>query len=141
MSSTGLALPSLEPPHLNGARKAYSPTRVPQRRAPKREDLQVLFPEPGRLEFRSESRFRNWNNPRCHQFIELSLGIHEVREVEIDTFHQTATVVYRPGEDSTQVIRKMARISHPISESELEMPSIGTSPWITSTPPPTAYCS
>ena len=117
MPSTGLALVTLDPPHQNGVRKELPKATVASRRPatkrarpPKRDDLQVLFPGPGRLEFRSESRFSTWNNDRCRKFIELSLGIHEVREVEIDTFHCMAAVVYRHGGESSLVVRKMARV-------------------------------
>ena len=117
MSSTGLALSSIEPLHRNGARTASSKPRGTSRRSAtkrtwpqNREDLEVLFPEPGRLEFRSESRFSTWNNDRCRRFIELSLGIREVREVEIDTFNQTASVVYRYNGSSAEAVRRMARI-------------------------------
>ncbi|MCE0496696.1 MAG: heavy metal translocating P-type ATPase [Methylacidiphilales bacterium] len=117
MSSPETALATLEPPRQNGSYNGSSKARlkvlrpVAKRKRPRlRDDLQVLFPGPGRLEFRSESRFSTWNNNRCRQFIELSLGIHEVREVEIDSFNRTAAVVYRHGGNSSQVVRKIARI-------------------------------
>jgi len=134
MSLPETALAPLELPHQNGVYPDLSKASLKglrpvtkRKRPPVRDDLQVLFPEPGRLEFRSESRFSTWNNARCRQFIELSLGVREVREVEIDTFNRTATVVYRHAGDLSPVVRKMARIyrgdlapdSHPTLSPEL----------------------
>lgn len=112
--STEMVLAEIEAPHQNGVSNGIS--AAPPRRATKkkstrlRDDLEVLFPEPGRLEFRSEKRFSTWNNNRCHRFIELSFGIREVREVEVDSFHRSATVLYRYAETPAQVLRKMAQI-------------------------------
>src|SRR5580658_8721406 len=117
MSSPETVLAPLEPTHRNGVAHVPPKARLKvlrpvagRKRLRAEEDLEVLFPEPGRLEFRSESRFSTWNNDRCRQFIELSLGIREVREVEIDTFNRTAAVVYRHTGDSSHVVRKMAQV-------------------------------
>lgn len=117
MSSTTMALARVEPVHLNGARNGSSKTRLKVLRSPGRkkrprgrEDLELLFPEPGRLQFRSNSRFSTWNNSRCHEFIELSFGIREVREIEIDTYNRTAEVLYRSSGIPSETVRKMARI-------------------------------
>ena len=120
MSSTATALVTLDrvPANGNGVHpRALKPRLkilrpIVAKRKPSRvyDDLEVLFPEPGRLEFRSASRFSNWNNDRCRRFVELSFGIREVREVEIDTHHRSATVLYRHAGNSPLVLRKMAQV-------------------------------
>ena len=117
MSSTKTALARVEPVHLNGARNGSAKARLKVVRSPGRpkrlrqqDDLELLFPEPGRLQFRSDSRFSTWNNPRCREFIELSFGIREVREIEIDTYNRTAEVLYRSSGIPSETVRKMARI-------------------------------
>ncbi len=75
-----------------------------------RDDLQVSFPEAGRLELRSKSRFNCWHDTRCREFFELSLGIREVREVEIDSVNHMAAVVYREAAGSSSVVRKIAQV-------------------------------
>ena len=103
--SSSAVVTEVLPPQQNGHRNG-SLTRAKKRRAPApakrarnghQPKLTVSFPEPGRLTFHSEDWFSCWSKPRCREFIGLSLGIHEVKEVEIDTFSRTATVAYRPG--------------------------------------------
>jgi Cu2+-exporting ATPase len=117
MPSTKVALVPLEPARQNGVHphpaklrlKVLRPSRS-RKRSRAKDDMEVLFPEPGRLQFRSDNRFSTWNNSHCREFIELSLGVREVREVEIDTFNRTAAVLYRYAGNPAPVIRKMAQV-------------------------------
>jgi Cu2+-exporting ATPase len=70
----------------------------------------ISFPEPGRVEFHCKNRFSQWDSARSREFIELSLGIREVREVEIDSVNHTAAVIYRQAPDAPPVVRKIAQV-------------------------------
>ena len=134
MASSDTALATVTPAQRNGKPKRHATPRLTilppvTRRKGRRlgEDLELVSSEPGRLEFRSEIRFSNWSNNHCREFIERSLGIREVREVEIDTFNRTASVCYRHGGEPAPVARKMAKVycgeiepdSHPVLSPEL----------------------
>ncbi len=90
-------------PNRNGRASRKGGVRPP-------EGARVVLPEAGRLEIESEACFSAWDHPRCREFIELSLGIREVREVEIDLFTKTAIVHYRGGTDPARVLRRIARV-------------------------------
>jgi len=71
-------------------------------------DLSVSFCEPNRIVFYSPAHFASWESCVTRNFAELSLGIREVREIEIDTFSKTATLsVSKTGK---KVLRKIADV-------------------------------
>jgi heavy metal translocating P-type ATPase len=71
-------------------------------------ELSVSLCEPNRIVFYSPAHFASWESAITRNFAELSLGIREVREIEIDTFSKTATVsVIKTGK---KVLRKIADV-------------------------------
>lgn len=71
-------------------------------------ELSVSLPEPNRIVFYSPSHFASWESAITRKFAELSLGIREVREIEIDTYSKTATLsVTNTGK---RVLRKIADV-------------------------------
>lgn len=73
-------------------------------------DFTIEVPEPNRIELHNEAIFSDWNQESCRQFIELSLGIKEVEEVEIDPFRSTAIVILKRVTEPTRLLRKVAAI-------------------------------
>ena len=71
-------------------------------------ELSVSLCEPNRIVFYSPAHFASWESAITRNFAELSLGIREVREIEVDTFSKTATVsVIKTGK---KVLRKIADV-------------------------------
>ena len=70
----------------------------------------VTFPEPGKIVFHDPSQFHQWSTSATREFVEQSLGIREVREVEIDTLTATATLTYHANGNTPQVMRKIAGV-------------------------------
>ncbi len=75
-----------------------------------RPDLSVSVIEPNRIVFHSQSRFGSWRSAVSRKFIEQSLGIREVREVEIDTLRRTATLWFEARGNTKLVLGKIARV-------------------------------
>ncbi len=71
-------------------------------------ELSVSFCEPNRIVFYSPAHFGSWESAVTRNFAELSLGIREIREIEIDTLSKTATLsVIKAGK---KVLRKIADV-------------------------------
>lgn len=93
----------LPPPMRNG--QPRQPRTVWQR-----PDLSVSIIQPNRVVFHSQSRFGSWRNAVSRKFLERSFGIPEVREVEIDTLSQTATLSFEACGNTKLVLGKIARV-------------------------------
>ena len=72
------------------------------------KELWVSFPEANRITFYSPTYFASWESGITRKFAELSLGMREVREVEIDTINKTATLSLI--ENRKKVLRKMVEV-------------------------------
>jgi heavy metal translocating P-type ATPase len=71
-------------------------------------ELSVSFPEANRIIFCGPTYFASWESDTTRKFAELSLGIREVRELEIDTINKTATLSL--AENGKKVLRKIVQI-------------------------------
>ncbi len=80
------------------------------KRGAKSPDVAVSFTEPGRIVFHSPARFSAWNTAHAREFVELSLGIKEVCEVEIDTVSGSAILGYEGNGNTPAVLRKIAKV-------------------------------
>ena len=72
------------------------------------DELSVSFPEPNRIIFYGPSYFASWESVISRRFAELSLGIREVRELEIDTINKTATLSL--VDNGKKVLRKIVEV-------------------------------
>jgi heavy metal translocating P-type ATPase len=72
------------------------------------DDLSVSFPEANRIIFYGPSYFASWESGISRRFAELSLGIREVRELEIDTINKTATLSL--VDNGKKVLRKIVEV-------------------------------
>jgi hypothetical protein len=72
------------------------------------DELSVSFPEPNRIMFYGPGYFGSWESGVSRRFAELSLGIREVRELEIDTINKTASLSL--VENGRKVLRKIVEI-------------------------------
>jgi heavy metal translocating P-type ATPase len=71
-------------------------------------ELSVSFSEPNRVIFYSPSHFASWESDLTREFAELSLGIREVRELEVDTVSKTATLSL--SDTGKKVLRKIVSV-------------------------------
>jgi len=71
-------------------------------------ELSVSFSEPNRIVFYSPAFFTSWESDLTRRFAELSLGIREVRELEIDTVSKTATLSL--ADTGRKVLRKIVGV-------------------------------
>jgi P-type E1-E2 ATPase len=72
------------------------------------DELSVSFPEPNRIIFYGPGYFTSWESGISRKFAELSLGIREVRELEIDTINKTVTLSL--VENGKKVLRKIVEV-------------------------------
>ena len=91
-------------------RRAAAPRKslVQSRRT--RETWSVTFPEPGRVRLQCPQAFASWHGADSRSFIEASLGVAEVREVEIDTQGRAATLSFETVGNAKAIIRKIAGV-------------------------------
>jgi heavy metal translocating P-type ATPase len=71
-------------------------------------ELSASFPEANRIIFYSPTYFASWESETTRRFAELSLGIREVRELEIDTINKTATLSL--AHNQRKVIKKIVEV-------------------------------
>ena len=71
-------------------------------------ELAISFPEANRITFYSPTYFSSWESGITRKFAELSLGIREVRELEIDTINNKATLSL--ADDGKKVLRKLIAV-------------------------------
>ncbi|HEY4814132.1 MAG TPA: hypothetical protein VIH58_05605, partial [Chthoniobacterales bacterium] len=71
-------------------------------------ELSASFPESNRIIFYGPTYFASWESDITRKFAELSLGIREVRELEIDTINKTATLSL--AENGKKVLRKIVQV-------------------------------
>jgi Cu2+-exporting ATPase len=74
------------------------------------QDLQVTFPEEGKIVFHSPSRFGTWAYDWIREFIELSFALPEVYQVEIDTLNRAALLHYRSKEEDSSLVVRLAAL-------------------------------
>ena len=68
----------------------------------------ISFPEANRITFYGPAYFSSWESGTTRKFAELSLGIREVRELEIDTINNRATLSL--ADDGKKVLRKLIAV-------------------------------
>ena len=71
-------------------------------------ELSVSFPEANRITFYSPAYFSSWESGITRKFAELSLGIREVTELEIDTINKRATLSL--ADNGKKVLRKLVAV-------------------------------
>jgi heavy metal translocating P-type ATPase len=71
-------------------------------------ELSASVPESNRIIFYGPTYFASWESDITRNFAELSLGIREVRELEIDTINKTATLSL--AENGKKVLRKIVQV-------------------------------
>ena len=84
--------------------------RRTEKSARPKDDLTVTFPQSGQIAFHSVKRFSGWSNNTAREFVEQSMGIKEVREVEIDSVAKCALVSYDGNGNSRAVLKKIAGV-------------------------------
>ncbi|MBV8967908.1 MAG: hypothetical protein JO331_02470, partial [Verrucomicrobia bacterium] len=75
-----------------------------------KSDVSVSIIESNRVVLHSENRFGSWRNFFSRKFLEQTLGVPEVREVEIDTLTRTATLSFAARGNTKRVLGKIARV-------------------------------
>jgi heavy metal translocating P-type ATPase len=81
-----------------------------QRKSLRENDLDISFPQVGKIAFHSPSRFSSWTRESVRRFVEISFGLSEIFEVEVDPFLRTATLTYHPSGGATSVMSKVSRL-------------------------------
>jgi heavy metal translocating P-type ATPase len=79
-----------------------------RKRAFRKGRVKVSLAEPNQIVFWSPRQFGSWQSRTARQFAELTLGIREVRAVELDTVSKTATVCL--SENGREVLQKIASV-------------------------------
>ena len=75
-----------------------------------RQVWSITFPGPGQVRLHCPQAFASWHGAASREFIEATLGVAEVRDVEIDTLAHTATLGFEAHGNVPAVIRKIAGV-------------------------------
>ena len=113
-SSAAVLVPFAEPDNIIRFPKTITQPRPGHRfrKKPlrKSKDLEISFPEPGKVEFHSPGRFHSWTTEWVRKFIEAAFSLPEVNEVEVDTFTEAATLTYDLNKSGSVLLQELAGV-------------------------------